>query len=103
MNLNEYQQEAAKTVKESIKRDESYFCLGLCGESGEVAEIIKKCRRDGTIDVENLQKELGDVLWYVSQLSLAFGLDLEGIAKQNLAKLKDRKARDVVGGSGDNR
>ncbi len=103
MKLNEYQFEARKTVSDNIAGDVSYFALGLAGESGEVCEKIKKIIRDDNIDIEGLQKELGDVLWYLSQLALCYSMDLEGIAKQNLKKLQDRQSRGKIGGSGDNR
>lgn len=103
MNLNEYQLKASDTVCQNIKRNEAYFALGLTGEAGEVAEKIKKSLRDGTLNVVELQKELGDVLWYVSQLALVFNLDLEGIALMNLNKLKDRQNRGKIKGNGDNR
>ena len=103
MELNQYQLEASSTVTDSISGNEVYFALGLVGEAGEVAEKIKKELRDGTLDIVGLQKELGDVLWYVSQLAACYHLDLEGIARQNLAKLKDRQERGKINGSGDNR
>ncbi len=77
--------------------------LGLVGESGEVAEKVKKIIRDGTIDVDLISKELGDVLFYVTALGNYFGVDFETIMRQNISKLEDRKARNVIQGSGDNR
>jgi NTP pyrophosphatase (non-canonical NTP hydrolase) len=73
-----------------------------------VAEKIKKAVRDcgGVIDEarkQEIEKELGDVLWYVSQLASELGLSLEGVAKKNIDKLFSRKARNVLTGSGDNR
>ena len=104
MELNEYQFKAKQTVCDTIEGRAEYFALGLCGESGKVAEKIKKMLRDDNfIDIAGLQKELGDVLWYLSQLSLVFGLDLEGVAQMNLKKLSDRQDQGVINGSGDNR
>lgn len=85
-----------------------YPALGLAGEAGEVSEKLKKIIRDkgGRLDDESrdaLQKELGDVLWYVAQLATELGLSLESIANANLAKLESRQQRGVLGGSGDNR
>jgi NTP pyrophosphatase (non-canonical NTP hydrolase) len=85
-----------------------YPTLGLSGEAGEVAEKIKKVLRDkgGKIDDETravVEKELGDVLWYVAQLATELGLDLGAVAEKNLAKLASRKERGVLSGSGDNR
>ncbi len=85
-----------------------YPTLGLAGEAGEVAEKIKKVLRDkgGKIDDETraaVEKELGDVLWYVAQLATELGLGLDRVAEANLAKLASRKDRGLLGGSGDNR
>ena len=77
--------------------------LGLVGESGEVAEKVKKIIRDGTIDVNMITRELGDVLFYVTALGNYFGVDIETIMHDNITKLEDRKARNVIQGSGDSR
>jgi len=80
----------------------------LAGESGEVADKIKKVIRDkgGKLDKETIfeiEKELGDVLWYLSQLATELKLDFEKVAKTNLEKLFSRKKRGKIQGSGDNR
>jgi NTP pyrophosphatase (non-canonical NTP hydrolase) len=85
-----------------------YPTLGLCGESGEVAEKIKKMIRDdgGILSSERreaLAKELGDVLWYAAQLATELGLDLDDVAEANLQKLLSRQDRDRLNGSGDDR
>lgn len=82
--------------------------LGLAGESGEVVEKIKKLVRDQHLNIrdedrEEILKELGDVLWYVSALAAYMGIDLNTVAKTNLKKLEDRNNRDKIHGSGDNR
>jgi NTP pyrophosphatase (non-canonical NTP hydrolase) len=82
--------------------------LGLCGEAGEVADKVKKVLRDGAGEFNSEQKqaiamELGDVLWYVSQLADELGFGLEAIAEANLEKLQSRAARNVISGSGDQR
>ena len=82
--------------------------LGLVGEAGEVAEKFKKIVRDknGVIagmDIDEISKELGDVLWYVAALSEYLGMTLEDVAQKNIEKLSSRKARGVSNGSGDNR
>lgn len=65
--------------------------LGLVGESGEVSEIIKKHIGHGhEIDVEKVTKELGDVLWYLSDVASQLGIDLEDVASLNIEKLKAR-------------
>jgi NTP pyrophosphatase (non-canonical NTP hydrolase) len=73
-----------------------------------VADKVKKVLRDqaGAFDahsLEGLRLELGDVLWYVSQLATELNLSLDEIAEANLAKLASRVARDVIAGSGDRR
>jgi NTP pyrophosphatase (non-canonical NTP hydrolase) len=85
-----------------------YPALGLCGESGEVAEIVKKCIRDnnGKISPEQKAKliaELGDVLWYLANIAMDLDVSLATIAEHNLAKLSGRQARGTLHGSGDNR
>jgi NTP pyrophosphatase (non-canonical NTP hydrolase) len=85
-----------------------YAALGLNGEAGEVAEKVKKLIRDkgGVVDDEfraQVQKELGDVLWYLNALCKELDLNLEDAAQGNLEKLLSRKARGVLKGSGDNR
>ena len=84
-----------------------YPVLGLAGETGEVADKIKKiirCSGEFTPETKTeIAKELGDVLWYVAMLSQELGFDLETLAQLNLAKLADRQKRGVVKGEGDNR
>lgn len=80
-----------------------YLALGLVSEAGEVAGKVKKALRDGTWDVDKVADELGDVLWYVSQLATELDIYLSDIAKMNIDKLQDRKERGVLGGSGDKR
>mgnify|MGYP001611616020 FL=1 len=82
--------------------------IGLSGEVGEVAEKIKKIFRDkkgrvSKTDKQELSKELGDVLWYVSQLATEFGLPLDEIVNGNVEKLNSRFKRGKINGSGDNR
>lgn len=82
--------------------------LGLAGEAGEVAEKVKKLQRNqnglvGPADREELLKELGDVLWYLSAISHYLNEPLGNIAAANIAKLADRKVRNVIKSKGDNR
>lgn len=78
--------------------------LGLVGESGEVAEKIKKLFRDkNKFSDEEVLKELGDVLFYATALANIFGGNLKTIMEMNMKKLDDREQRGVLGGSGDNR
>jgi NTP pyrophosphatase (non-canonical NTP hydrolase) len=85
------------------KSELAYLTLGLCGESGEVAEKIKKFIRDGKFDAQDVAKELGDVFWYLTQLCLAIGKHPSGVLTNNLKKLDDRRERDMIRGEGDNR
>lgn len=85
-----------------------YCCLKLSGEAGEFNEKIGKCIRDNTGIItkekrEELIKELGDVLWYISALATELDISMEAVAVANLAKLASRKASGTIGGSGDNR
>tara|TARA_R100001460_G_scaffold27881_6_gene55920 strand:+ start:3693 stop:4067 length:375 start_codon:yes stop_codon:yes gene_type:complete len=85
-----------------------YATTGLCDESGEVAGKVKKLVRDseGVFTPEfrsAIAAELGDVLWYLSDICTVLELNLADVAKGNLAKLKDRQDRGVLKGSGDSR
>lgn len=109
MELNEYQR-AAKTTAVYTSEQQQLVCtvLGLNGEAGEVAEKIKKVIRDknsviGDDDRREIQKELGDVLWYLAVLADTLDLDLESVAAMNLEKLKSRYQRGAIHGQGDNR
>jgi len=92
MDFNEYQINALRTAN-GLQGSErlAYLALGLCGEAGEVAEHIKKHVGHGhTLDIAALNKELGDVLWYLAVLADYFGLALGDVAEANIAKLKAR-------------
>ncbi len=80
-----------------------YLALGLVSEAGEVAGKVKKALRDGTWDTDAVADELGDVLWYLSQLCTEMDIYLSDVAKMNLDKLQDRMERGVLKGSGDKR
>jgi NTP pyrophosphatase (non-canonical NTP hydrolase) len=109
MELSDYQRRSRATaVYPDAGANLTYPALGLCGEAGEVAEKVKKAIRDdgGVLTAERrdaLAGELGDVLWYVAQLATEAGLDLDLIADANLAKLRSRRQRSVLSGSGDTR
>jgi NTP pyrophosphatase (non-canonical NTP hydrolase) len=105
--LSAYQQAAARTGA-PIATDHPivYPTLGLVNEAGEVAGKVKKIFRDrqGVItdaDREALTLELGDVLWYLSELCTRLGIQLEDVAARNIAKLADRASRGVLHGDGD--
>jgi NTP pyrophosphatase (non-canonical NTP hydrolase) len=109
LGLQEYQVKASATaIYPVIGGAEVYPALGLANEAGEVLGKIKKCYRDkgGTYDTDSLdaiEAELGDVLWYLSQLALELGISLEQIAKRNLGKLQKRQDAGTLKGDGDNR
>lgn len=109
MEMNSYQSAARKTATyPDVGRNPIYPTLGLTGEAGEVADKVKKVIRDreGVFDTdtrEAIKLELGDVLWYVAQLSSELGYDLNEVAEANLQKLSSRAARGRIGGSGDQR
>ena len=73
------------------KAEASYSALGLAGEAGEVAEIIKKMLRDGKLDREDLKLELGDVFYYFITLAELYDLSLFEIIDANVEKLTQRK------------
>ncbi|MDD3170689.1 MAG: nucleoside triphosphate pyrophosphohydrolase family protein [Candidatus Paceibacterota bacterium] len=109
MTFEEYQNQARKTaIYPDLGNNFIYPTLGLVGEAGEIAEKIKKVLRDGNGEIteekrSELNKELGDVLWYIANLSIELGISLEDIAANNLEKLKSRQERNQLHGSGDNR
>ncbi len=109
MTFEEYQKESRKTaIYPNIGDNFVYPTFGLSGESGEVSEKIKKIIRDkgGIVDditKKEIAKELGDVLWYLSQIASELGISLEDVAGGNIEKLKSRFERDKISGSGDNR
>lgn len=98
MTLDDYQRQAVADARdqgsELIQR-----VLGLAGESGEIADKIKRWYRDhqgdpARLDRRTLGAELGDALWYVAALADYLGLTLEEVAQGNLRNRADRRARD---------
>lgn len=108
-DFNTYQGESRKTWGIiPMNHPIVYPTIGLVNEAGEVAGKIKKIFRDqnGQIreeDRQSLKNELGDVLWYLTQICTELGLTLEEVAETNIAKLSSRQERGKIGGSGDNR
>ena len=102
-DFNSYQRNASKTAIYPDEHRILYPALGLAGEAGEVANKVKKIIRDGKLDKSALGAEIGDCLWYIAALCRDLNLDLGEIAKANLEKLQDRKARGTLKGSGDKR
>jgi NTP pyrophosphatase (non-canonical NTP hydrolase) len=111
MDMDEYQQRTAMTAiypHQGTGRAAAinYTILGLVGEAGEIPNKWKKYFRDD-VDLDDVKKtigaELGDALWYLSQLCTELGITLEELAQSNLDKLSSRKERGVLSGSGDDR
>lgn len=92
MKINEYQQLALRTASDESKERLIFNgALGLTGESGEVADIVKKHLFQGhDLDKDHIAKELGDVCWYIAITAHGIGYDLETIMKMNIDKLKAR-------------
>ena len=104
-----YQQQSRKTWNE-VRTDHNivYPTLGLTNEAGEVAGKVKKIFRDrggqiSAADREALKYELGDVLWYLTQICTELDLTLAEVAEANLVKLFSRLERDAIRGDGDHR
>ena len=94
MTINEYQTAALRTAQtDKLTANELLLnsALGLCGESGEVADLVKKHRFQGhDFDFDHVAKELGDVAWYLAVGAYAIGFDLESIFRMNKEKLEAR-------------
>lgn len=92
MTINEYQQLAARTASTRTKGEKiENGILGLCGETGEIADIYKKYLYQGhEPDREHMAEELGDVCWYVAELAAGLGVTLEEVMEQNIEKLRKR-------------
>lgn len=108
MTLDEYQQKAMETAIYPCDNSIAYTVLGLAGETGEIAEKVKKTIRDrqGMFDEAvklDIAREAGDVLWYLAALAHELGMTLDDIARINLDKLRSRSLRDTLRGNGDNR
>ena len=94
MTINEYQTAALRTAQtDKLTARELLLnsALGLCGESGEVADLLKKYHFQGhNLDLDHVAKELGDIAWYLAVGAYAIGYDLETILQMNVDKLKAR-------------
>ena len=94
MTINEYQTAALRTAQaDKLTARELLLnsALGLCGESGEVADLLKKYHFQGhNLDLDHVAKELGDISWYLAVGAYAIGYDLEKILQMNVDKLKAR-------------
>lgn len=110
LTINNYQKEAHKTACYLGLEEGNYTypVMGLAEEAGEVCGKFAKAVRDenGIISEERKQaikKELGDVCWFIAEISTLLNLNLEDVMQGNLDKLASRKARGVLHGSGDDR
>ena len=93
MQINEYQTLAMTTLNPALSKREVLInsVMGLCGESGEAIDIVKKWIAHGhELDKDHLAKELGDIAWYLAEAATALDMDLEDILQANLEKLKRR-------------
>lgn len=110
MDIDRYQDQAEETaifpneLPDFIEIGQIYTVLGEGGETGEIQEKLKKAiREDDEEYIEDMRAEVGDVLWYLSQVCEEFDWELGAIAEDNLAKLQDRQERGELTGEGDER
>ena len=109
MEINDYQRLAMTTLNPALDKKDVLInsVMGLCGESGEAIDIVKKWLAQGhELDRARLAKELGDVAWYLAEAATALDIPLEDILRANLDKLKARypevfSARNSIERSGD--
>lgn len=93
MTINEYQKLALRTLNPELSPKDILIngVMGLCGESGEAIDLVKKHLAQGhPLEKEKLAKELGDVAWYLAETAYAIGYPLEDILQMNINKLKAR-------------
>ena len=93
MQINEYQQLAMKTLNPELSRKDVLIngVMGLCGESGECIDLVKKHLHQGhELDTKAMARELGDVAWYLAEVAYALDVSLEEVLRGNLDKLKKR-------------
>jgi len=107
MKNEEYQKSTNSTAIYPKHIEEEYLMSGIAGEVGElVSKYAKRLRKGSNIDreyVDGIAGELGDILWFVSQLCNYHHLSLSNVMESNINKLKDRKQRGVIEGDGDKR
>ena len=93
MTINEYQKLAMATLNPELGKKDVLIngVMGLCGESGEAIDIVKKWLAQGhELDRDKLAKELGDICWYLAETATALDLSLEEIMEGNIKKLRQR-------------
>ena len=93
MTINEYQELAMTTLNKDLSERDVLIngVMGLCGESGEAIDLVKKWLSQGhELDKDKLIKEIGDVAWYIAEIATALGVTLEEVLAKNIEKLKAR-------------
>ena len=93
MTINEYQRLAMTTLNKEMSKKDMLIngVMGLCGESGEAIDIVKKHLAQGhELDREKLIKELGDIAWYLAEMATVLDIELEEVLERNIEKLKKR-------------
>ena len=93
MTVNEYQKLAMASLNPELTQKDILInsVMGLCGESGEAIDIVKKHLFQGhELDKQKLAKEMGDIAWYLAEAATALGMDLDDIFAANIEKLKKR-------------
>ena len=93
MQVNEYQKAAMATLNLALDKKDVLInsVMGLCGESGQAIDIVKKWLMQGhELDKEHLVRELGDVAWYLAEAATALDIPLEAVFQGNLDKLRQR-------------
>lgn len=93
MNINEYQKLAMITLNKKLSKQDMLIngVMGLCGESGEAIDLVKKHLHQGhELDKDALIKEMGDIAWYLAELATVLEIDLETVLEKNIDKLKKR-------------
>ena len=93
MTINEYQKLALTTLNPKLSKKDVLIngVMGLCGESGEAIDIVKKHLHQGhELDREKLIKELGDIAWYLAETAAALDVPLEEVLERNIEKLRSR-------------
>jgi len=110
VTFDEYQKQALTTAHNTHEplMEKTIWAMGVAGEAGEVVEKWKKivAYKGGETtqeDLDELAKELGDVVWYIAVMAHSLGYSFDDIMARNVEKLKSRKARGVIIGKGDNR
>lgn len=109
MNFDEYQSHCRETIIPPATMPPSImWILGVCGEVGELAEKLKKLHRDknGWMEPgvkESIEKEIGDVLWYLTVLADSLGIKMDDVAHKNILKLLKRYEENKIQGEGDER